>query len=227
MRVAGVLIVSLVLVAQSAAAPPRYTRCGTKAEQARAIVFRAADGQRLVGLALGKGPRGVVLAHQFRSNLCAWLPVARTLAKRGYRVLAFDFRAPGTGDSADLDVAAAARALLGRGATSVVLVGASMGGTASLAAAPSLGAKVAGVVSFSGPAVFAGMDATAAIAALTPRILLVVGENDEPFAADAVTLRDAATGGTTRLEVLAGSSHGVSLARGAGLALLLGFLGAG
>ena len=66
--------------------------CVTKAERAHVLRFRASDRVRLVGVELGCGPRGVVLAHQGASDLCIWIPYARSLAARGYRVLVFDHR---------------------------------------------------------------------------------------------------------------------------------------
>ena len=113
------------------------------------VRFRAADRVRLIGVMVGRGPRGVVLAHQGGGappNLCSWMPYARQLARAGFRVLAFDHRNSGSSARVgsptrawrvDLDVRGAVAELRRRGATSVVLGGASLGGTAVLAAAAS------------------------------------------------------------------------------------------
>jgi pimeloyl-ACP methyl ester carboxylesterase len=207
----------------AAATPPRFDQCGTKAERAHAIVFRASDGTRLVGLLLGKGTRGVVLAHQFRSNLCEWLPTARVLVKSGYRVLAFNFRDYGAGGAIDLDVAAAGRALTSRGVQKLYVAGGSMGGTAALVAAPKLAPRLAGVISLSGPAHFQALDAAAAVAQLTVPVLFIASADDSPFADDARALFAAAPGPDKQLEVVPGSAHGASILRGRN-ALLLGFL---
>ena len=68
----------------------------TKAERKRVVRFQAADRIRLIGVELGSGRRGVVLAHSHRQSLCEWLPHARRLARGGYRVLVFDHRNHGS-----------------------------------------------------------------------------------------------------------------------------------
>jgi pimeloyl-ACP methyl ester carboxylesterase len=223
-RLAVTAVVALALASTaSAAAPPRFDQCGTKAERARAIALRASDGTRLVGLLLGKGTTGIVLAHQFRSNLCEGLPTARVLARSGYRVLAFNFRDYGSGGAIDLDVAAAGRTLTSRGVQKLFVAGGSMGGTAAIVAASKLAPRLAGVISLSGPAQFQALDAAAAEPALTVPVLFVASADDAPFADDARALFAAAPGPDKRLEIVPGSAHGASILRGRN-ALLLGFL---
>jgi alpha-beta hydrolase superfamily lysophospholipase len=41
---------------------------------------------------VGRGPVGVVLAHQYPSDLCGFWPFATYLAKRGLRAFAIDLR---------------------------------------------------------------------------------------------------------------------------------------
>ena len=66
MRVALALIaVAVWCVPAAAARPPRLVEtCVTKAERTHVLRYRASDGVRLVGLELGRGPRGVVLADK-------------------------------------------------------------------------------------------------------------------------------------------------------------------
>ena len=40
---------------------------------------------------LGTGSRGVLLSNQSDEDLCAWLPLARTLARSGFRVGLYDY----------------------------------------------------------------------------------------------------------------------------------------
>jgi pimeloyl-ACP methyl ester carboxylesterase len=191
--------------------------CLSAAEQNRVIRLRTGDGVTLVGLALGRGRAGLVLGHQLRSDLCEWVPQARAFARRGYQVLAFDFA--GFGDSehgsaqhrVDTDVAAAAEQLRRRGADRIVLVGSSMGGTAVLSAATRVRPPVAGVVSLSGPSGFGGVDAVAAMRRLRVPVLLVVGADDRPFAAQARALYQAARVRDKWLLVVPGGGHGTSL----------------
>jgi len=192
--------------------------CLQGAASAEVVRFRTSAGAILVGVVLGRGRTGLVLGHQRGSDLCEWLPQAQAFASRGYRVLAFDFA--GFGDSqagsgpdarVDTDVAAAAEQLRRRGATRIVLIGSSMGGTAVLSAATRIRPPVAGVVSLSGPTVFQDVDAGAAISRLRVPVLLVVGADDELFVDDARAMYRAAPVGDKRLLVVPGGGHGTSL----------------
>jgi pimeloyl-ACP methyl ester carboxylesterase len=102
------------------------------------IVLHTQDGATLQATLYGQGPHGVVLAHGGRFNKESWDPQARALSDHGFRVIAFDFRgvgqSHGPGDSdfftpnRRYDVLAAARYLKENGATSVSIVGGSLGG---------------------------------------------------------------------------------------------------
>lgn len=80
---------------------------------------------------VGSGATGIVLLNESDENLCSWVPFARTLARAGYRALLTDVTAPQQVDFAHT----AARYLRTHGAKRVVLMGASVGARASLAAA--------------------------------------------------------------------------------------------
>ena len=208
-------------------------RCVTKAERSRVVRFRAADRVRLIGVMVGRGPRGVVLAHQGGGappNLCSWIPYARQLARAGFRVLAFDHRNSGSSARVgsptrawrvDLDVRGAVAELRRRGATSVVLGGASLGGTAVLAAAAHIAPAVNGVVSFSAPAQFVNVDALAAVRASSVPSLFVSAEADEDFADAARRFFDASPARDKRLEIVPGGRHGAPLLRDPGLRTLV------
>ncbi len=109
----------------------------------RTAVFRFRDGEGLntVGVVLGQGRNGLVFGHERGSNLCEWVPLARSYARLGYRALAFDFR---NYNRLDYDVVAAVAELRRRGVTKVVLVGSSMGGTAVLVAAARIRPRLPG-----------------------------------------------------------------------------------
>ena len=128
-------------------------------ETSEPVSFVTEDGLELRGRLFGEGKSGVVLVHMFHDDQASWWEFAELLADQGYMTLTFDFR--GYGDSSgdkdmiefmDRDVKAALGFLEGRGASKVVLVGASMGGTASLAVAADR--TVHGVVSLSAPVEF-------------------------------------------------------------------------
>jgi pimeloyl-ACP methyl ester carboxylesterase len=179
--------------------------------------FRTSDGATLVGVVLGSGRTGLVLGHQLGSDLCEWLPQARSFAERGYRVLAFDFA--GFGDSehgpadgrVDTDVVAAAAQLRRRGADRIVLIGSSMGGTAVLSAATRIRPPVAGVVSLSGASGFGGVEAEAAMTRLRVPVLFVVAADDQPFTEQARLMHRAARVRDKRLLVVPGGGHGTGM----------------
>ena len=90
------------------------------------------------GLLYGHGKTMVICSHMLRTNKDIWgeSGIPQRLAVLGYQVLAYDFR--GNGDSAgladastlDVDLRAAVVFAHQQGATKIVLLGASMGGTA-------------------------------------------------------------------------------------------------
>jgi dienelactone hydrolase len=105
------------------------------------VSFATEDGGVVYGDLYGKSERGVVLAHGGRFNKESWAKQARVIASAGFQVLAIDFRGygrsrgPGQADPLsaplDRDVLAAVRYLRKAGATTVSVVGASMGGEAA------------------------------------------------------------------------------------------------
>ena len=161
--------------------------------------------ERLDAVMLGSGPVGVVLAHERGRNLCDWLPYAHHLARMGFTAIAFDFKtyAAGLVES----VQAAAEELRRRGADGVVLVGASMGGTAVLDAARKA-PRVLGVVSVSGPASYGDANAAKAVRELKVPVLFIVAQDDPEFIGDARSLYAHTLSEDKSLEVLPGFAHG-------------------
>jgi pimeloyl-ACP methyl ester carboxylesterase len=200
-------------------------RCVTELERKRVVRFTASDRTRLIGVVFGAGRKGVVLAHQGgggAADLCGWVPYARRLAAAGYRVLAFDHRGRGFSGTArtvpnlqrvDLDAAGAIGVLRARGATSVVLAGASLGGAAVLAASARVSPPVDGVISLSSPQTFVRVDALEAVRRLSVPALFIAAEGDFEFADDARALHAAAGSADKRLEIVPGAEHGVPLLR--------------
>jgi pimeloyl-ACP methyl ester carboxylesterase len=113
----------------------------------RPVSFAAADGVGLEGRLFGDGTSAVVLSHMRPADQTSWYRFANRLADAGFLVLTYDFRGycPGGDggcsegdrdiDSMWQDVVGAVAFVRERGAADVSLVGASMGGTASLGAA--------------------------------------------------------------------------------------------
>ena len=217
-RLAALLVALAAIAGLAARADAEVSRhpCVPKRAEIR---FKAADGTRLAGYRLGRGTTAVVLAHQTRSDACQWASYARRLAGMGYLVIAFDFR--GYGDSQarggraanrlSADVAAAARAARARGARKVFAVGASMGGTAVIAAGVHARPPLAGVISLSGPGDYAGESALESVPKLTAPVLYVAATGDTAFAASAQAMYGATPGERRKLTVVPGQLHGTGL----------------
>ena len=178
--------------------------------------FATVDGARLRGSVLGRGTTGVVFAHQVAGDRCQWLDFAREVASKGYRALVFDMRGYGASSGSanirpDRDVAAAAAELRRRGAKKVILVGASMGGTGVVVAAPGIRPAVSGVVDLSGPVGFGGVNALPAVRKLRRPALFVAGRDDGDFATATRTLYRAAATKDKKLVIAPTSWHGVDL----------------
>ena len=155
-------IMSLVLVGCWEKATPVPT---PSEEVSRTVSFTTQDGVEIKGRLFGQGETGVILAHMYPADQSSWWEFARLLAGEGYMALTFNFRGYGEGDSKSgtnreiklihRDVEAALELLQQQGASSFLLIGASMGGTASLKVAAMR--RVAGVVTLSAPVEFQGI----------------------------------------------------------------------
>jgi pimeloyl-ACP methyl ester carboxylesterase len=179
-----------------------------------AVSFRTPDGVTLTGRTFGSGRSGVVLAHMFPSDATSWYGAARTLAGDGYRALAFNFRGyePSSGSRdpsrAAVDLRSAYDWLKAEGAERVSLVGASMGGTASLIVAAEVDAPA--VVALSAPVTFRGLDAGAVAADVTEPVLLLASRDDPSGAADALR-RLSGLLPDDQARLYAGEAHGTDL----------------
>ncbi|GAA1027580.1 hypothetical protein GCM10009557_09500 [Virgisporangium ochraceum] len=111
-------------------------------------------------------------------------------------------------------MAAAVAYLRQAGAGRIALIGTSRGGTAALVAASVVTPPVAGVISVSGPRVFGGEDAEAAVRTLTPPALYIAAQNDGTAVTDGRTLHDATPADRRTLLVVPGRAHGISLLGG-------------
>jgi hypothetical protein len=185
------------------------------------ISFRSTDGVPLHGLLLGSGQNGIVLAggNNVRSNLCDWLPFARTLVQRGYRVLAYDSRplalrrgSPLPTAPIERDFVGAERELVRRGVRRVLVGGHGPGGTAAMTAAALIPRSVlAGVVVLSSPRPFAGMDAEAAARRVTAPSFFGAGSLDSRLVYETRRLYRASAAKRKQLVVVRSSGGGSDL----------------
>jgi fermentation-respiration switch protein FrsA (DUF1100 family) len=181
------------------------------------ITFPAGRGDAtLHGVLGGSGPTAVVLAHETGQDACDWAFYVPEQAAAGRQVLAFDFADAGTssyvGDGRnDLDVLAAVAEARRRGATRVVVIGASKGATAAVAAAGTPGSGIDGVVSLSAAPSHRNTDAAAAAPAVTVPVLFAASDGDGSAAATAQSLSAACGCAYPEVLVFPGSSHGMRL----------------
>jgi esterase/lipase len=183
------------------------------------VHFRTEDGFLLEGKIYGAGPKAVILAHMYPAGQSSWAGFARKLAGDGYQALTFNFRGYGGSEGAkdialiDRDVRGAVRYMTNkRGAASIVLIGASMGGTASLIAAVKV--SVAGVVTLSAPVEFKGLDASKAVSAVTAPKLFIASQNDPSGAAAAAQTLFAAAADPRDIQIIPGDAHGTDILSG-------------
>lgn len=196
----------------------------------RAVSFDV-DGARVEGRLFGEARAGedvgVVLVHGITVDQRSWYAFAQELVDEGYVALTFDFRGycPGgdggcsEGDknvgSAWRDVQEASAFLRDQGAAQIVLVGSSMGGTASLVAAadPDTG-SLSAVIALSAPVTIEDLSVTPnALGSLRVTKLFLAGVGDGPAAADAQRLYDMAAP-PKRVEILPADDHGAALLSG-------------
>lgn len=202
----------------------------------REITFTTEDGLVLSGHLFGSGDAGIVLAHMYPADQTSWHDTAQRLAQQGYLALTFDFRGYGKSEGSkdirwlDRDVSAAIGAVAEAGAARVLLVGASMGGTACLVAADTaqISSRVVltGVATLSAPVEFKGLSAVEAVPKLQMPLLFIAAE-DDAGAGGAGELRGL-SGGAGELQIVPGDDHGTDLLEGAQAdrvwELLLGFI---
>jgi pimeloyl-ACP methyl ester carboxylesterase len=182
------------------------------------ISFKAADGTKLVAHRYGTGRTFVVLAHQADGDLCQWYPYAKRLTSLGYSALPFDFRGRGesqvrTGPAAshiERDVPAAVQLARRLGARKVFVIGASMGGWASVTAAPRISPRLTGLVSLSTPPQYGPSDATSVVSALTVPVVFVASR-DEGLTEQTQALYDQTASTDKTLRLVPGDAHGVDL----------------
>ena len=178
------------------------------------VPFTTTDGVVLRGRFFGNGDTTVILAHMFPADQTSWYPFAGEVADAGYAALTFDFRGYGVSEGErviseiDKDLQAAVALARSKGGQRAFLVGASMGGTASLKVAAR--EKVSGVVAISAPEEFRGLDALADVLNVVEPKLFVAAEGDRGAAISARNLYQKASD-PKELAILSGSAHGTHI----------------
>ena len=219
----------VVLAAALAAAAAACGGGGPEADlsNSRPVSFPSSDGVELEGRLFGDGGTAVILSHMRPADQRSWFAFADRLADQGYMVLTYDFRGycpggEGGCSQGERDIAAIWQDVLGaesfvrsQGAGDVALVGASMGGTASLVAAGQEGSDVEAVVTLSAPESIEGLVVDAAVLQREQaNKLFIAGLGDAEAAASAQHLSEIAPP-PKRLEIVPADDHGTDLLTGA------------
>ena len=194
----------------------------------RPLTFESIDGVRLAGRMFGPdgAPAGIVLAHMKPADQSSWFDFADQLGSLGYRVLTFDFRgycpggdagcSEGKMDVAQIwqDVEGAVGLLRSEGVRRIGLVGASMGGTASLIVASRSDQAIDAVVTLSAPDSIEGLTAGPdVLQAVTAAKLFLAGSGDASAAQAAQAFYDESIQ-PKRVEILPTSDHGTDILEG-------------
>lgn len=192
------------------------------------VTFGGPGGGQLAGRVFGpdSASAGVVLSHMARSDQGVWLEFADRLGVAGYRVLTFNF--PGTcpgGDAgcsagtpspqeAPADVRAAAKYLRSLGVSRVGLVGAGLGGSASLVMASQPASDIEAVITLSATA---GSDGVAigpeVLQTVTAAKQFLAGDADALAADSAQAFYDASLP-PKEVDLLTAADHGTDLLLG-------------
>ncbi|MDD4849172.1 MAG: alpha/beta fold hydrolase [Gemmiger sp.] len=153
--------------------------------QEKAVQFLTEDGVKLTGYLFGEGEKGITLAHARGWMLKSCLPLAERLADAGYQVIIWEFRNTLPSEDApaamsqrwDLDVLVAAAVLRARGATQILCMGASYGGTATAVAATEI-PELVGLCILSAPAQDMPIDPIRALEKITVPAFFAVSTED-------------------------------------------------
>ena len=209
-----ILIGALLLAAcrgAPTAPPPAEVAPAPEGVASQTVSFTTEDGVTLGGTLYGSGSTAVIFSHMFPTDQTSWTALAKELANRGYMTLTYDFRGYGASGGQkdvsriDRDLRAAVAFVRQQGATHLVLVGASMGGTATAKVAAT--ERPAAVVIMSAPASFRGLSVSDdEIRAITaPK--LFIGSEQDGATRDTLHMFDVASEPKEK-HIYPGSGHG-------------------
>lgn len=174
------------------------------------------DARLFAGQSLTAADRLVILLHMYRSDQSSWFDFAREVQGRGdASALTLDFRGYGTSEGSkdvgriDSDVRGALRFARERGYDSVILVGASMGGTAAIIVATE--EPLAGVVTLSAPQRFLGLDAGSRVGDVRASLAVIAARRDRSGVESLDWFAKQANLAESHVFLIDGSAHGTEL----------------
>lgn len=178
------------------------------------VSFKTEDNIVISGNIFGSGDKWVILSHMYPTDQKSWFSFAEYLAKNGYISLTYDFRGYGnSGGSQEIsqiykDLEAALKFINQYEIKKIFLIGASMGGTASIIVSSKEGGeKISGLVTISAPAEFKGLSAINEIEKAACPKLFIASRGDEPAAQNANIFFEKSSEPKS-IEILDGKAHG-------------------
>jgi alpha/beta superfamily hydrolase len=181
------------------------------------VSFLTQDKVRLSGLLYGQSKTVVICSNEYRSSQSDWSTIAPYLAKEGYMVLTYDYRgygdSQGTFEGAKLtqDLISALSFARRLGANTIILMGASMGGTVTTKVAALEQHRIAAAVVISAPLGFQGdLDISDADLRAISAATFFINSNGDGFVYDIVHMYDEAHS-PKQLYLYPGGAHGASL----------------
>jgi pimeloyl-ACP methyl ester carboxylesterase len=180
-------------------------------EGSKHVTIDTPDGETLDAVEMGSGSDVVIMSHGATGTMEGFYPLIAPMVEDGWRVIDYDARGVGdsTGgpeDDRTTDLRAAVTYARDTGAETIVLIGASLGASLSIAMAKDLDAD--GLISLSAPAEAANATEAAAGLRDTIPLMFAAAEGNEPYATDAGTLAEAAGVDAVIVE---GSGHGTGM----------------
>ena len=175
------------------------------------VSFTTEDGIDINGNIFGTGNKWIILSHMRPTDQTSWSSFAQYLSDNGYIVLTYDFRGYGkSGGSKDIsnidkDLEAAIAFTSQYDSEKIFLMGASMGGTASLIVAAR--EYIDGVISLSSPVEINSLSAIDEVEDIDAPKLFIASEGDGYAAESAQSLFDRSPE-PKEIEILNGSAHG-------------------
>ena len=197
------------------------------------VTFSTDDGVTLAGTEYGSGDRAVIFSNIGSGLQADWQDLPQLLAQRGYLAVTYDWRGLGASSGqpdytlSNKDLAAAIRLIRAPSVKQIVLVGASLGGMASLMNANIQ--EMAGIVVISSPQQAANFAVRAdEVTAIRAPKLFIGSQNDTTVSfSQTAALYDLASQPKT-LQTYAGAAHGTDILKTANhddlVKRVLGFL---
>jgi pimeloyl-ACP methyl ester carboxylesterase len=175
------------------------------------VSFTTEDSIDINGNIFGTGNKWVILSHMLPTDQRSWFSFARYLADNGYIVLTYDFRGYGkSGGSKDIsnidkDLEAAISFISQYNSEKIFLIGASMGGTASLVVAAR--EYTDGVISLSSPDEIDSLSALDEVKDIDAPKFFIASRGDEHAAESAESLFERSPE-PKEIRILDGKAHG-------------------